>query len=142
MDRNTNIDTYLTGVRCLIKLASESGVLPPSLFIKGVEHVLNPEEDISKLYGGSSDINRGIYRGEDVALKRLRIRPSQDKRFYRVSEVYIRECQLHALNFGRFFVAKRFSGASCVTLMFFDFLVSCLNHTVFTWCRHGCIMEN
>jgi hypothetical protein len=56
--------------RILFKLATDADVLPPSLFIAGL-HV--PRIDRAVCLGGFADIYLGSYRGEAVAVKRLRI---------------------------------------------------------------------
>lgn len=56
--------------RILFKLATDADVLPPSLFIAGL-HV--PRVDRAVCLGGFADIYLGSYRGEAVAVKRLRI---------------------------------------------------------------------
>jgi len=62
--------------RLLVKLSEASDTLPSSLFIKGIKLLENNAE-----YGGGfADIFRAEYRGERVALKRLRIFESQVKR--------------------------------------------------------------
>lgn len=54
--------------RLLVKLSENGGILPPSLTITGVENC--EKEPVAG--GGFADIFRASYKGEVVALKRLR----------------------------------------------------------------------
>jgi hypothetical protein len=54
--------------RLLVKLSENCGILPPILSITGIENC--SKEPVAG--GGFADIFRASYRGEDVALKRLR----------------------------------------------------------------------
>jgi hypothetical protein len=56
--------------RILLKLARDADILPPSLFISGL-HI--PRIDRAVCLGGFADIYLGTYKGEAVAVKRLRI---------------------------------------------------------------------
>jgi hypothetical protein len=62
-------------------LASKSGVLPPSLFIRGVDLGENREPED---FGGFADVFRATYKGMEVALKRLRMRAKDDVRLHQV----------------------------------------------------------
>ena len=50
-----------------VKLAQKSGRLPEFLFVKSKDVTRDPE-----FCGGQADVFRGTYRGQPVALKRLR----------------------------------------------------------------------
>jgi hypothetical protein len=54
--------------RLLVKLSENCGILPSILSIAGIENC--SKEPVAG--GGFADIFRASYRGEDVALKRLR----------------------------------------------------------------------
>jgi hypothetical protein len=54
----------------LVRLAKHTATLPSSLFITGV-HI--PRIDRAIALGGFADIFLGTYRGESVAVKRLRV---------------------------------------------------------------------
>jgi hypothetical protein len=58
-----------------VKLASKSGKLPHNLFIAGVD--IGQDRDPFAI-GGFSDVFRGLYLGQLVAVKRPRV-PSEDK---------------------------------------------------------------
>jgi hypothetical protein len=60
--------------RILLKLARESDILPPSLFITGL-HI--PRIDRAVCLGGFADIYLGSFKGEAVAVKRLRVTDEQ-----------------------------------------------------------------
>lgn len=72
--------------RLLVKLAARSDQLPPSLELAGVEAT-----HASVRCGGFSDIYEGMYQGNKVALKRLRVFSSsptaQNRRSREVSVV-------------------------------------------------------
>jgi hypothetical protein len=75
----SNTDKYRAGVYCLVKLASTSNVLPPSLFISGVDlcNNIHPYD-----FGGFADVFRAKYKGSEVALKRLRMRARDNDRLH------------------------------------------------------------
>jgi serine/threonine protein kinase len=70
LDREADSDHRSKVIRFMVDLALQSKQLPASLFVSDV-HV--PRRDIVES-GGCSDIFQGQYRGEKVAVKRLRIR--------------------------------------------------------------------
>jgi hypothetical protein len=54
----------------LVKLAASSGNLPSSLFLRGLN--IGPSRD-PLFAGGFSDIFKGTYQGQKVAVKRPRV---------------------------------------------------------------------
>jgi hypothetical protein len=68
--RQDNIAVYRRALYFMVKLAANSGELPPSLFLEGVE--IGSSRDPTYL-GGFADIFRGRFQSSDVAVKRLRL---------------------------------------------------------------------
>jgi hypothetical protein len=62
-------------ISLLVKLSSESQQFPPSLFIPEVD--LGGIRDPEKI-GGFADVFRGTLRGQEVAVKRLRVSSDLD----------------------------------------------------------------
>jgi hypothetical protein len=62
-------------ISVLVKLSVASGVLPKSLFIRGVD-IGHDRDPIAS--GGHADVFQGHYQGQLVAVKRLRI-PSENR---------------------------------------------------------------
>ena len=60
--------------RLLIKLSEASEIIPASVLIRGLS--LIESQPVSG--GGFADIYRAMYRGQEVALKHLRVRQDQD----------------------------------------------------------------
>lgn len=60
----------------LVRLSKAAGVLPPSIFLGDVECQGTDRDTIAG--GGFADIFRAKYRGQKVALKRLRVFSSQE----------------------------------------------------------------
>ncbi|KAG6820841.1 hypothetical protein H0H93_010668 [Arthromyces matolae] len=60
--------------RLLIKLSERSEIIPASVLIRGL--TLTDNQPVSG--GGFADIYRAVYRGQEVALKHLRVRQDQD----------------------------------------------------------------
>jgi hypothetical protein len=65
--------------RLLIKLSEASEIIPASVLIRGLS--LIEQQPVSG--GGFADIYRAMYRGQEVALKHLRVRQDQDSQAIR-----------------------------------------------------------
>jgi hypothetical protein len=85
-ERQHRIAIYL-----LIKLASNSGELPPSLFLSGVEIATRDPDAV----GGFADIFRGTYQGVAVAIKRLRLSTAGRDDIHKVRRFQVRSSLLH-----------------------------------------------
>jgi hypothetical protein len=59
----------------LVKLSTNSGVLPKDLFIQGVNVRNDRDPDAT---GGFADVFLGTYKGQKVAIKRLRL-PKEER---------------------------------------------------------------
>lgn len=71
------LNTYEVGRkarRLLVKLSEASAIIPASVLIRGL--TLIETQPVSG--GGFADIYRAMYRGQEVALKHLRVRQDQD----------------------------------------------------------------
>jgi hypothetical protein len=66
----------------MVKLATFSQELPPSLYIRGVD--LGGTRDPT-YPGGFSDVFRATYQGEPVAVKRMRVYVDESGDFYKAS---------------------------------------------------------
>ncbi|KAG6817813.1 hypothetical protein H0H87_003221 [Tephrocybe sp. NHM501043] len=71
--------------RLLVKLSERSDILPASVLIRGLTLINN--QPVSG--GGFADIYRALYRGQEVALKHLRVRQDQDSQ--RIRRAFGRE---------------------------------------------------
>ncbi|KAG6832065.1 hypothetical protein H0H92_005487 [Tricholoma furcatifolium] len=71
--------------RLLIKLSERSEIIPASVLIRGL--TLSDSHPVSG--GGFADIYRAMYRGQEVALKHLRVRQDQDSQ--RIRRAFGRE---------------------------------------------------
>lgn len=70
LDRDSSDMEYRYGIRrLLVRLSSESGVLPTSLFLTGID--CDDKEPFGM--GGYADIFRATYKTQPVILKRLRV---------------------------------------------------------------------
>ncbi|KAG6910301.1 hypothetical protein DXG01_011698 [Tephrocybe rancida] len=71
--------------RLLVKLSERSEIIPASVLIRGL--TLTDNQPVSG--GGFADIYRAMYRGQEVALKHLRVRQDQDSQ--RIRRAFGRE---------------------------------------------------
>jgi serine/threonine protein kinase len=94
LDTVANHDHRPKVIRFIVDLAYQSKHLPLSLFIKGV-HV--SQADVIA-FGGCADIYLGQYRGQTVAVKRLRIHGQQQtlQKVHTVGIFYFRRRALSA----------------------------------------------
>ncbi|KAF8077682.1 kinase-like domain-containing protein [Lyophyllum atratum] len=82
------LNTYEVGRkarRLLVKLSETSEIIPASVLIRGLTLIDN--QPVSG--GGFADIYRATYRGQEVALKHLRVRQDQDSQ--RIRRAFGRE---------------------------------------------------
>ena len=83
---NTQPGERLELRRLLSKLSKASGIIPPGLFLN---HVFCSDRETLQI-GGYADIFRGSYRGQPVALKRLRVSMTmqQNRGYIEVSSLF------------------------------------------------------
>ncbi|KAF7308507.1 Protein kinase domain-containing protein [Mycena chlorophos] len=82
---------HLVARPLLVKLSESSGMLPASLFIHGVRRT-----DQDALFGGAfGDIYRAMYKGRQVALKRMRVfQPDSELEWQKLRRRFCREAML------------------------------------------------
>ena len=124
--------------RLLIGLSRRAQVLPSQLYVRGV-YCENRE---MVAWGGYGDIFRGLFQGEEVALKRLRVfrnDVSAQKAGYNIYTIFYSQAKFE----GRTFFENPSSGAPWHTLMsnLSSASIKRLSRLIFVWSHHGCSTE-